>query len=67
MSVDFVHALVEMRPPSRSIGTSRKLTDLVEIFEVKMMLMCCLLMLLMKLCKRSKPLDQIIKISSIYL
>ena len=35
--------------------TSRTLYDVVEIFEVKMMLLCCLLMLLMKLCKRSKP------------
>ena len=33
--------------------TSRKLSDVVEIFEVKMMLLCCLLMLLMKLWKRS--------------
>ena len=30
---------------------SRKLNDVVEILEVKMMLLCCLLMLLMKLCK----------------
>ena len=55
MSVDFVQVLVEMWPPTRSMVTSRKLTDVVEIFEVKMMLLCCLLMLLMKLCKSSKP------------
>ena len=51
MSVHFV----EMWPPSRSIVTSRKLTDMVEIYEAKMMLLCCLSMLLMKLCKGSKP------------
>ena len=55
VSVDFVYVLVEMWPPSRSIVTSTKLTDVMEIFEVKMMLLCCLLMLLMKLCIRSKP------------
>ena len=55
MSVDLVYVLVEMWPPWRSIVTSRKLTDVVEIFDVKIMLLCCLLILLMKLCKRSKP------------
>ena len=55
VSVDFVYVLVQMWTPSRSIVTSRKLTDIVEIFEVKMMLLCCLLILLMKLCRRSKP------------
>ena len=55
VSVDLVYALVEMLPPSRSIVTSRKLTDVVEIFEVEMMFLCCLLVRLMKLCKRSNP------------
>ena len=49
--------LVESWLPLRSIVTSRKLTNVMEIFEVKMMLLCCLSMLLMKLCKRSKPCD----------
>ena len=40
MSVDLMYALVEMWPPWRSIVTSRMLTDVVEIFEVKMMLLC---------------------------
>ena len=55
VSVDFVYVLVEMLPTSRSIVTSRMLTDVVEISEEKMMSLCCLLMLLMKLCNRSKP------------
>ena len=55
MSVDLVYVLVEMWPPWRSIVTSRKLTDVVEIFELKIMLLYCLLMLLKKLRKRSKP------------
>ena len=40
-----------MWPPWMSIVTSRKLTDVVEIFEVKMMLLCWLLKLLIKVCK----------------
>ena len=55
VSVDFVYFLVEMWPPSRSIVTSRNLIDVVEKFEVKMMLPRCLLMLLIKLCERSNP------------
>ena len=51
VSVDFVHVLVEMWPLWRLIVTSRNLTDVLEIFEVKIMLLCCLLMLLMKLCR----------------
>ena len=57
---------MEMWPPSRSIVTSRKLIDMVKIFLMKLMLLCCVIML-MKLCKRSNPLDQIIKILSIHL
>ena len=52
---------MEMWPPWSSMVTSRMLADVVEIFEVKMMLLCCLLMLLMKLCKRSMNCDQIIR------
>ena len=55
VSVDLVYVLVEMWPPWSSIVTSRKLTDVVEIFELKIMLLYCLLMLLKKLRKRSKP------------
>ena len=36
-----VYVLAEMWPPSRSIVTSRKLTDVVEIFEAKIMLLRC--------------------------
>ena len=50
-----MYVLVEMWPPWMSKVTSRKLTDVMEIFEVKMMLLCCLSMLLMKLCRRSEP------------
>ena len=39
MSGDLVYVLVEMWPPWRSIVTSRKLTDVVKIFEVVMMLL----------------------------
>ena len=53
--VDYVYVLVEMWPPLRSIVTSSKLIVVVEIFEVKMVLLCCLSMLLIKWCRRSKP------------
>ena len=43
-----MYVLVEMWPPSRSIVTSRKFFDVVEIFQVKIMFLCCLLMLLIK-------------------
>ena len=48
VSVDSMQVLVEMRPPSRLIATSRKLIDVVEILNVKLMLLCCLLMLWIK-------------------
>ena len=44
---------MEMWPLSRSIVTSRKLSDVVEIIEVKLMLLCCAFIQLIKLCKRS--------------
>ena len=40
VSVDLVKVLMEMWSPSRSIVTSRKLTDVVEILEVTLMLLC---------------------------
>ena len=46
---------MEMFPPSRSMEASRNLTVVVEIYEANMMLLCYLLMLLIKLCIRSKP------------
>ena len=61
VSVYLVYVLVEMWPPSRSLVTSRKLIDVVSIFEGKFMLLFCVLMSLIKLCKRSNPWDQNIK------
>ena len=51
MAVDFILVLAEMWPLSRSIVTSKQFIDMVVIFEVKMMLLCCSLMLLIKQCK----------------
>ena len=47
--------LVEMWPPSTSIVTCGKVIVVVEVIEVKLMLLSYALMLLIKLCKRSSP------------